>query len=146
MTSQEQIEESTRSTAEGWLRALITGDLEAAVEYLAPDVEFINHTPVPGYNTDMVWIGTHRGREAVARSILQFVELIEVLSEEVVALIVEGEDAIAVVHEISRGRRTGVEFEVEFIQRMTIRDGQIVRWRSFTDSASIVRSLRGVAA
>ncbi len=64
---------TTRSVAEGWFRALTTGDVQTALTYLAPDVEFVNYTPVPGYNDAMAWIGTHRGREAVLRSIEVFV-------------------------------------------------------------------------
>ena len=146
MSTETELVPSTRSVAEGWLSALISGDLDTAVEYLAPDIEFINHTPVPGYNTDMVWIGTKHGRAEVLASVQQFLELVEVQIEEVVALVVDGEDAIGVVHEVSRARKTGVTFDVEFCQRMTVRDGKIVRWRSFTDSAAIVAALRGDAA
>jgi ketosteroid isomerase-like protein len=144
MTTETELN-TTRSVAEGWFRALTTGDVETALTYLAPDVEFVNYTPVPGYNDAMKWIGTHRGRDAVLRSIEVFVGQCEVLSEEVLALVVEGEEAMGVIHELSRVRATGVEFEIEFIQRLTVRDGQIVRWKSYTDPSSILRALDGGA-
>jgi ketosteroid isomerase-like protein len=143
MSTQTNLVRSTRATAEGWFRALTSGDVEGALSYLAPDVEFINYTPVPGFNDDMAWIGTHRGPAAVRESILVFVGLCEVLNEELVALVVEGEEAMGVLHEVSRVKATGLEFEIEFIQRLTVRDGLIVRWKSYTDPSSILRALRG---
>jgi ketosteroid isomerase-like protein len=134
---------STRATAEGWFDALTGGDIERALGYLAPDVEFINYTPVPGFNDDMAWIGTYRGREAVRKSIEIFVGLCDVLREEVVALAADGEEAMGVLHEVSRVKSTGMDFEIEFVQRLTVRDGQIIRWKSYTDPSSILRALRG---
>ena len=143
MSRTAELTRSTRAVAEGWVAALIKHDLDTALSLLAPDVEFVNYTPIPGYNDDMKWIGTYHGREAVLASLKVFAGQCEVHDEKLVKLVVEGNEAMAVVHEISAARATGVEFEVEFIQWLTVRDGQIVRWKSFTDPSSIVRALRG---
>jgi hypothetical protein len=143
MSRTAELTRSTRAVAEGWVAALIAHDLDTALSLLAPDVEFINYTPIPGYNDDMRWIGTYHGREQVLASLKVFAGQCEVHDEKLVKLVVEGNEAMAVVHEISVARATGGEFEVEFIQWLTVRDGQIVRWKSFTDPSSIVRALRG---
>jgi ketosteroid isomerase-like protein len=143
MSRTAELTRSTRAVAEGWVAALIKHDLDTALSLLAPDVEFVNYTPIPGYNDDMKWIGTYRGREEVLASLKVFAGQCEVHDEKLVKLVVEGNEAMAVVHEVSVARATGVEFEVEFIQWLTVRDGQIVRWKSFTDPSSIVRALRG---
>jgi hypothetical protein len=143
MSRTAELTRSTRAVAEGWVAALIKHDLDTALSLLAPDVEFVNYTPIPGYNDDMKWIGTYHGREAVLASLEVFAGQCEVHDEKLVKLVVEGNEAMAVVHEVSVARATGVEFEVEFIQWLTVRDGQIVRWKSFTDPSSIVRALRG---
>jgi ketosteroid isomerase-like protein len=143
MSRTAELTRSTRAVAESWVTALIEHDLDTALGLLAPSVEFINYTPIPGYNDDMKWIGTYHGREAVLASLKVFAGQCEVHDEKLVKLVVEGNEAMAVVHEISVARATGVEFEVEFIQWLTVRDGQIVRWKSFTDPSSIVRALRG---
>jgi ketosteroid isomerase-like protein len=105
-------------------------------------VEFVNYTPVPGYNTDMRWIGTHRGPSAVRESLAVFLGMCEVRSEELVRLVVDGEEAMGVVHEVSVVRDTGREFDIEFVQHLTVRDGRIVRWKSYTDPSPIVRAIR----
>jgi uncharacterized protein len=143
MSRTAELTRSTRTVAEHWVKALIEHDLDTALSLLAPDAEFINYTPIPGYNDDMKWIGTYYGREAVLASLKVFGGQCEVRDEKLVKLVVEGNEAMAVVHEISVARATGVEFEVEFIQWLTVRDGQIVRWKSFTDPSSIVRAIRG---
>ncbi|WP_158674727.1 nuclear transport factor 2 family protein [Streptomyces hoynatensis] len=138
--------QSTREVAQAWFDALLGGDVEAAGRLLAPDVRFINHTPVPGFNTDMVWIGTHHGRQAALDSFATFVSICDVREEELVGLVVDGEEAMGIIHEVSHVRRNGARFEIEFVQRLTVRDGRIVQWRSYSDSAAIVRALREEAS
>lgn len=142
MSQTTELTRSSRTVAEGWVAALIRGDLETALTFLAPDVEFINYTPIPGYNDDMQWIGTYHGREAVLASLKVFARQCEVRHEKLIQLVVDGMEAMAVVHETSVSRATGREFEVEFIQWLTVRDGHIVRWKSYTDPSSIIRALR----
>lgn len=144
--SQETTQERTRAVARAWFDALLRGDMDAAGGLLAPDVRFINHTPVPGFNTDMAWIGTHVGRQAALDSFGVFVGICDVQQEELVELVVDGEEAMGIVHEVSAVRATGARFEIEFVQRLTVRDGRIVQWRSYSDSAAIVRALRQEAS
>lgn len=134
---------TVRAVAEGWFSALGKGDIQAALELLDPDVEFINYVPVPGYNTDMAWIGTYHGPDAVGASFGVFTQACEVRSEQLVKLVVDGDEAMGVLREVSVARNTGIEFCIEFIQQLTIRAGKIVRWRSYTDPSPILRALRG---
>ncbi|MGH3912501.1 MAG: nuclear transport factor 2 family protein [Pseudonocardiaceae bacterium] len=145
MSQAVDVEPTTRAVAQGWFDALTTGDIYTALTYLDEDVEFINYTPVPGYNDDMKWIGTHHGRDAAFASFGVFVDMCEVEVEELVALVVDGAEAMGVIHEISVVRETGLPFEIEFIQRLTIQGGKIVRWKSYTDPSPIIRAIRGGA-
>jgi len=140
--SQQTEDRTTGAVARAWFDALLRGDIEAAGALLAPDVRFINHTPVPGFNTDMTWIGTHTGRQAALDSFGVFTGVCDVQHEELVGLVVDGEEAMGIIHEISAVRSNGARFEIEFVQRLTVRDGRIVQWRSYSDSAAIVRALR----
>ncbi|WP_208827861.1 nuclear transport factor 2 family protein [Streptomyces ficellus] len=135
--------EATRLVARRWFGALASGDFETCLGLLADDVEWINYTPVPGYNDDMKWIGTIRGRDAVLASLQVFTGECEVKFENLVDLVVDGDKAAGVIHEQSVVRNTGLEFEIEFVQWLTVRDGKIVRWKSYTDPSTIVRALRG---
>lgn len=133
---------SPRAVAGIWFRALTTGDIETALSVLDENVEFVNYARVPGYNTDMRWIGTHRGPEAVRECFTVFLGMCEVRCEELVRLVVDGEEVMGVIHEVSVVRRTGQEFDIEFVQHLTVRDGRIVRWKSYTDPSPIIRAIR----
>jgi ketosteroid isomerase-like protein len=52
---------------------------------------------------------------------------------------------MGVLHERSTVKRTGMAFEIEFVQWLTVRDGKIVRWKSFTDPSQILRAIKGEA-
>ncbi|GAA3794954.1 nuclear transport factor 2 family protein [Streptomyces phyllanthi] len=137
------LSEETRKVAQRWFDALTGGDFETALDTLDENVEWINYTPVPGYNDDMKWIGTYRGRDAVLGTLQIFTGAVDVKSEKLVDLVVDGEQAAGVIHEVSVVKETGVEFEIEFIQWLTVRGGRIVRWKSYTDPSQIIRALRG---
>lgn len=133
----------TGSVATAWFKALSTGDVPTVSALMAEDIEFVNYTPVPGFNDDMTWIGTYQGRDAALASFGVFVGACEVLDERLVQLVVDGDNAMGVIAERSRVRATGLEFEIEFVQWLTVRDGRIVRWKSYTDPSSIIRAIRG---
>ena len=139
-------ESNTREVAQHWFHALTTGDIDTAVSCLAPDVEWINYRVEPGYNDLMPWIGTYHGVAEVVDTFKIFGSLVQVKIEELVRLIVDGEEAAGVIHEVSLVPETGLEFEIEFIQWLTIRNGKIVRWKSYTDPSQIIRALEPLAA
>ena len=94
----------------------------------------------------MPWIGTRHGVADVMDSGKIFLGMCDVLSEELIKLVVDGEDAMGIVHEISRVKETGVEFDIEFVQWLTVREGKIVRWKSYTDPSEILRAIKGGSA
>ena len=78
--------EETRKVAQRWFDALSGGDFDTALDTLAEDVEWINYAPVPGYNDDMKWIGSYRGRDAVLDTLKIFTEAVEVKFEKLTNL------------------------------------------------------------
>jgi len=138
--------EQTRAVANTWFDALTNGRYEEALACLDPNVEWINYKVLPGYNDAMPWIGTVRGPAAVVASLQVFTGVCSVEKEELVKLAVDGEEAAGVIHEFSRVKATGVPFEIEFIQWLTVRNGKIVRWKSYTDPSPILKAIKGDAA
>lgn len=136
-------ESDTRAVAEKWFAAIEAEDGATAATCLDEDVEWINYVRVDGYNDIMPWIGTYHGRDAVMESFDLFLSIAEVKYEKLVRLLVSGEEAAGVVHEISTVKNTGKDFEIEFVQWLTIRNGKIVRWISYTDPSSIIAAMEG---
>ena len=135
-------EDETRVVAEKWFAAVAAGDGATAATCLDENVEWINYELVEGHNDIMPWIGTYHGRDAVMDSFGVFLSIVEVKYEKLVRLLVSGEEAVGVVHEISTVKNTGKDFEIEFIQWLTIRKGKIVRWKSYTDPSSIIAAMK----
>ncbi|MCC7372674.1 MAG: ankyrin repeat domain-containing protein [Chloroflexi bacterium] len=143
MTVDPALSGATRAVAERWFAALTGGDIPTALACLDADVEWINYKPVPGYNDAMPWIGTQRGPDAVLASLKVFVGVCQARDERLVTLAVDGESAAGVIAERGIVCATGLPYEIEFIQWLTVRGGKIVRWKSYTDPSSIVRAIHG---
>ncbi|MGW3286169.1 nuclear transport factor 2 family protein [Streptomyces sp. NPDC001002] len=140
-----ELTEQTRDVAKQWFSALTGGDFPTALGLLADDVEWINYRVVPGYNDDMKWIGTFHTRDDVAASVGVFAGQCDVTFEELLDLVVDGDKAAGVIHEVSKVKETGQDFEIIFTHWLTVRDGKIVRWESHTDPSTIIRAIRGDA-
>jgi uncharacterized protein len=138
-------EDDTREIALQWFKYVSEGDITKALELCSDDVEFINYKPVEGFNTAMPWIGTYTGRDAVLGSFEVYTSVATVKSEKLVGLLVDQDSAAGIVHEISLIKETGREFDIEFIQLLTIRDRRIVRWKSYTDPSPILEAIEAPA-
>jgi ketosteroid isomerase-like protein len=133
---------STRATALAWFERVCGGDVAQAADLLGDDVEWVNFVGVPGHHDCMPWIGTYYGPAAVLASFEAFTSVCEVKRKELRGLVVDGDQAVGVVYEKGLARGTGVAFEIEYVERLTVRGGRIVRWKSYTDPCSIIRALR----
>ncbi len=134
--------EGTRATALAWFDRVCGGDVARAADLLGEDVEWVNFVGVPGHHDCMPWIGTYHGPAAVLASFEAFTSVCEVRHKELRRLVVDGDHAVGVVHEKGVARGTGVAFEIEYVECLTVRDGRIVRWKSYTDPCAIIRALR----
>jgi uncharacterized protein len=135
--------EETRRVAMTWFDGMTNHNPTAAFAVMDENVEWINYKIVPGYNDIMPWIGTAHGLEAVLKTGDIFLALCDVQTEELVQLVVEGENAMGVIREHSVVKATGMAFDIEFIQWLTVRNGKIVRWKSYTDPSEIIRAMKG---
>jgi ketosteroid isomerase-like protein/catechol 2,3-dioxygenase-like lactoylglutathione lyase family enzyme len=133
----------TLEVARRWFTAMAAGDIQTALSCLDVEVEWVNYKIVPGFNDAMPWIGTYHGPDQVFATFKIFTDLVQVQSETLDALVVQGEDAMGVVHEKSVVKATGLPFEIQFVQWLTVRSGKIVRWKSYTDPSPILMALRG---
>lgn len=140
--SQAENAADTRQVALAWFGHVCQGRMAQAKELLADDVEWINFTGVPGHHDCMPWHGTYHGPDAVLASFATFTSVCSVRSKQLRQLVVEGPYAVGTVHETGTAKGSGAAFEIEYIEHLTVRDGRISRWKSYTDPSSIIRALR----
>ena len=108
-------------------------DRAALMATLAEDVDW----QVVGPAT-MPFGGNYRGRAEAQRFFTTVAQACEVLEFAVDRMVADGETVIVFGHEHFRVRATGRNWNTDWIQVHTVRDGAICRFREYTDTAAIV--------
>jgi ketosteroid isomerase-like protein len=106
-------------------------DIPGVLSCLADDIVWeLNGSPAL-----IPYFGTFRGKEEVRNffaRVFAAEEIIQFAAEQ----FIDGGDAVVVVgREHCRARATGREFKVRWAHVFDCRDGKIVRWREFIDTA-----------
>jgi ketosteroid isomerase-like protein len=128
--SEENVEVMRRAA-----EAMIAGDAATALGSLDPKVEW--HATVGGIDEGRVY----QGPEEVAKSFADYFETwerIELRADEF--LDAGGDDVVVLWHEIAKGRESGVVVETDTGTVNTVRDGKIVRVRSYMDRDDALRT------
>jgi ankyrin repeat protein len=133
---------NSEQIASQWFSALDRGDIDTAMNLLAPDVEWVNLPKVPGVSDIIPWLGTCHGVEEVRNSFRTRDAVAEVQLFKPGKLVVQGDQAFGTVHDISRIKSTGAQFDIEFATWMQIENGKIVKWKSYCDPSPIIAAFR----
>ncbi len=121
----DQIERRIRLIFDKWAQ----GDIDAIVEYLAPDVAF----PSNGF-----WTGVAapiHGRQNVAAVLRKNADALENIVSVLHEIAIDGDRAV--VHRTAVGRRrdTGRRYQCDFIDFFRFRDGLVVEFSEYPDAA-----------
>jgi ketosteroid isomerase-like protein len=123
-----------RSVSRGFA-ANMRGDLEYVLAaFYDPDVEW--HGTVGGLDEGH----TFRGHQEVMRGFDDYFAVWERIDLRPQEIIDTGDELIVFVHEVARGRESGVVVETDTATISTFRDGMIVRVRSFMDPSQAVEA------
>ena len=108
--------------------AFLAGDLEKALDALDSQIEW--HATVGGIDEGRVY----HGRDQVVQAFVEYFETWERIEMRADDYIDAGGDEVVVFHhEVAKGRQSGVVVETDTGTVNTIRNGRIVRVRSFMD-------------
>lgn len=112
------------------------GDIESVLAALHPEIEWVE-----AEIEDLLYGGTHRGREAVAKDVLavmpQTWEKVELQPEEWI----DGGDAVVVLGRFNARGRGGEEGSWRFAHVWRLRDGKGARVEPFVDTLAEWRAL-----
>jgi ketosteroid isomerase-like protein len=115
--------------------ANMRGDLEYVLAaFYDPDVEW--HGTVGGLDEGH----TFRGHQEVMRGFDDYFAVWERLDLRPEEIIDTGDELIVFVHEVARGRESGVVVETDTATISTLREGMIVRVRSFMDRSQALEA------
>jgi ketosteroid isomerase-like protein len=110
------------------------GDYAAALSALADDVEW--HAP------SGVSIGeeVYRGRDAVQRGFALWLGAWETYGFETTEILDHGDHVLVIGTQMGRGRGSGVEVSLPTFNLFTLRNGKVIRMRSFDDRAAALEA------
>jgi ketosteroid isomerase-like protein len=115
--------------------AFASGDVETALDLLAPHIEW--HATVGGIDEGRI----ARGPDEVIQAFVEYFENWERIELRVDDYIDAGDGEVVVFHhEVAKGRASGVVVETDTGSVSTVRDGKIVRVRAFMDRADALRA------
>jgi uncharacterized protein len=135
--------EMTRRVAERWFSALKAGNGEQALSCLDENIVWINNPGEKGLSDIVPWLGEYHGLQAVIGSFVIWGRLSAVQLFELRELVINGDEVFAVVHEVATIKATGLNYDIEFIQRFRVANEKIVFWKSYWDTVKGIIPFRG---
>jgi ketosteroid isomerase-like protein len=112
--------------------AFNAGDLQTILTYVADGARFNNQGPAV-----VPYAGLYNGKEEIVRffqAIAESTEGGEVVAESFVA---QGDRVIAVGRYRATVRSTGSKIDSPIAHDFTVRDGKVVRWEGYSDTAMV---------
>jgi uncharacterized protein len=109
-------------------------------------------TLVAGFADDVEWqiagpaavpiCGSRHGREQVAQFFTVLTETLETQQFEPRQFIAQGDIVVVLGQERHRAKSTGRSYEGEWVQVFTLRDGRVVKYREYFDTAAALAAFR----
>lgn len=141
---------ATEAVVRRWFDALEAGDVDTAMDCLADDIRWINSPGtdgapggVPGLSAIVPWFGDFTSKAEVMETFGPYAAAQDTLSYQRLALMVERDEALALVRESARIKSTGLVYDIEFVQRYRVAGGRIVLLRAYLDTSRMVAAFRG---
>lgn len=129
--SQEEImSQENINVAQRAYNSFKSGDIESLLDLMSDDVTW----QLPDIE-GVPFAGKRAGREAVARFFASVNESQEVLEFSPKEFVAQGDKVVALGHCHWRVRSTGREFASDFAHDFTVRDGRIVAFHEYLDTA-----------
>lgn len=127
-------EQANADTVRALYAAFARNDIPAVLEGLSEDVEWTWYGP-----SELPFAGTWKGRESVAKWFGIIADTAEFRRWDPAEFefVAQGDTVVVRGYEEAIAKPTGRQFDVQWVQFMTIRDGKITRFRQFPDTAAV---------
>ncbi len=129
-------EQDNVRTVEAIYSAFGRGDLGALLNTLAEDVVWQHPGP-----SDIPWGRERHGRDEVAQFFIAVNQHVEIEQFTPGAFVTREDEVIVFGHERARTRTGGRVYGTGWVHVFTVRDGRIVGFREYTDTAMIADAL-----
>ena len=136
MTEQQNLEIVGRG-----YEAFARGDMEALFTLFDDDIEWISPGP-----PELPTAGMRRGKQQVAEFFQAIDDVFEIQRFEPDAFVADGDRVVVLGSDTSRVKATGKVLDAEWAHVFTIRDGKIVAFKEYIDTAAVVAELQAAQA
>lgn len=118
------------------------GELQALLNLFSDEVDFRH----PMATAIWPWAGRRRGRAQLAEFFAGLAATTEFEHSEPQEFIAQGSKVVVLHFERFRIKATGRAVDNELVHVFTLRDGRIVQWCVYEDTAPIIAAIRGQEA
>lgn len=122
-----------RTRVEALYAAYLAGDMPTVMEAMAEDVRWVSGEAAGG----APWCGERVGRDGVQAYFAALTAECEILDYRIGRVIVDGDWAAVTATVRARFHRSGVEQELDKVDVLRLRDGQVVEFREYYDTGAI---------
>jgi ketosteroid isomerase-like protein len=134
-------EHDNRAVVQRAYEAFGRGDIQGLLALLDQDVEWVSEGP-----PDLPTAGTRRGHQQVAEFFRAETSLFDIERFQPNVFVAEGDRVVVLGTETSRIKATGKVLELHWAHAFTLRNGKVVAFHHYFDTAAIVAELRAVQA
>ena len=117
------------------------GDINTLLESFDEQVSWV--TPGP---PELATSGRRTGRQEVAEFFVSVNELFDIQRFEPKDFLAQGDRVVVVGSETARARSTGNVIELDWVHVFTMRNGKVVAFQEFFDTAAVVAALSAAHA
>lgn len=108
------------------------GDVQTLLGKFAEDIEWV----IPGSKGNPL-TGTYKGRSRVAEFFKLLSDLTEINTFEPLEFIVQGNKVVVLGRETGRVKSTGRTFQSDWAMAFTLRNGKVVKFQEYADTANL---------
>ncbi len=113
------------------------GDIDAVLRVEDPDTELEIAGP-----PDIPWAGYFRGHDGARKYFAAIEAEAEFDAFEPHTFLAEGDKVVVLGFERVRSKRTGRSYENHWVHAFTLRNGKIVKFREYSDTATVAAAFR----
>src|SRR5208337_3774211 len=135
---------SPRQVAATYFSSLEQGNLQNAQPLLDENVVWENIPSTPGVSDLAPWLGTYHGVPAAMKSIEVWAKHARLLSFKLLRLVVDGPEAVGIVHEHGQILANNNEYDVYVAENIRIEGGRITHYRVYWDISPLIKAFRNI--
>jgi ketosteroid isomerase-like protein len=133
-----------RQVAQAWFSNMEAGRFPDALALVDENVVWENIPSTPGVSDLAPWLGSYKRLPAVLKSFDVWAAHSRMLSFKLLQLMVDGPEAMGIVHEHAQCLANGNEYDLYVATNLHIEDGKIKRWKVYWDISPLIKAYRNL--